>query len=295
MNCPSKRLDCMHHKLFNNFVSLGVNEIKSHFYAFSSVIMDMYFKDDPGNCFEVPKNPNDLFCYLYMTKTNRIQHLNTVAGKYIFLRRPEDGTQPAWMLLLTFKPIPETRSFFYVGTDSFAACLYHVISHKQGINKEDELTYINLPYNLRMTVQLFLFAKTLDETLEYKILTMINNHLRRGNDSMFCLKSTAQLFDSRSFVDIQDVCKFDSMFDDCIISESLLCVNKKTSNTVKREEARKCLTMQHLLQMKFSTSYQPLLPEMNKNCAISVQAFLYSPPQTSLNQNSQIPRKFKIP
>ena len=108
MDCPSKRLDCMHHNLSNNFASLGVHQIKSHFYPFSSVVMDMYFKEDTS---QASKNPNDLCCYLYMMKTNRIQHLNSVAGKYIFLRRPEDEAQPVWMLL-TFKPIPETRTFF---------------------------------------------------------------------------------------------------------------------------------------------------------------------------------------
>lgn len=81
-----------------------------------------------------------------------------------------------------------------------------MVAHKEGINKEYELTYyVNLPYNLRMTVELFLFAKTSDETLAYEILSMINTHLRCENDSVFCLKSVAQLFDLGSFVDIQKV------------------------------------------------------------------------------------------
>ena len=42
MNCPSKRFDCGHHKLFHDFISLGFDNIKKHFYVFSLVVMDIY-------------------------------------------------------------------------------------------------------------------------------------------------------------------------------------------------------------------------------------------------------------
>ena len=187
-----------------------------------------------------------------MTKSNRIQHLNSVAQKYVFLRRLEGQKHPT----------SETQTFFYIGTDTFAACLYHMTIHKEGMNKKDGLTYyVSLPYYLRMTFELFLFAKTLDETLAREILLMINDHVRYGKDSLFCLKSIHELFDLGSFIDIHRVCKFESKFDDRIISE-LSCSNFKTVTTVKREEATKCLTMQGPLQMKFYSCYQPLVLEM---------------------------------
>ena len=81
-----------------------------------------------------------------------------------------------------FLPIPETRTFYYIGTDSFAACLYHFIVHKESIDKDFKLKYhINLPYYLRMTVELFLFAKIQDEVLAYKVLFLMNDCIRYGN------------------------------------------------------------------------------------------------------------------
>ena len=38
--------------------------------------------------------------------------------------------------------------------------------------------------------------------------------------------------------------------------------SRKTRRTVRREQAWKYLTMESLLQMKFSSMYQPLVPEM---------------------------------
>ena len=106
MNCTSKKFDCGHHRLFNEFISLGIDGIKNHFYVFSSVVVDMYSKDDARQVIDF-KNPNDMTCYLYMTKSNRIQYLNSLAGKYIFLRRPEGQRNLVWTLLLTFSPIPD--------------------------------------------------------------------------------------------------------------------------------------------------------------------------------------------
>ena len=139
-------------------------------------------KDDTRHGMDVSKNPDDLTCYLYMTKSNRVQHLNSVAAKYIFLKKPEEERKPVWTPLSTFLPIPETRTFYYIGTDSFAACLYHFIVHKESIDKDFKLKYhINLPYYLRMTVELFLFAKIQDEVLAYKVLFLMNDCIRYGN------------------------------------------------------------------------------------------------------------------
>ena len=143
-----KNADCEHHRLFDEIMAMGVINVKTHFYKFASVLMDIYMKDD-----------NNLTCFIYMTKTNRIQHLNSVAGKYIFLRRREGQRNTVWTILLTFTLIPETRAFFYVGTDLFAVCLYHLIIHRESIDSELGLQYyINMPYHLRITAELFFFV-----------------------------------------------------------------------------------------------------------------------------------------
>ena len=110
-----RQVDCKHHRLFNE-IMLGVNNIKTHFYKLAIVLMDISMKDDLRYGMDL-KNANDMTCLIYMTKTNRIQHLNRVAGKYIFLQRPEGQRNPVWTILLTFSPICETRAFYYVGMD----------------------------------------------------------------------------------------------------------------------------------------------------------------------------------
>ena len=121
---------CDHHQLFNHIISMGVHNIKCHFYMFASIVMDLYMKDDLHYGMDV-KDANDLTCFLYMTKTNKTQHLNSVANRNIFIRRPETERTPVWTALLTFSPVPETRSFYYVRTDSFAVCLYNLITQKK--------------------------------------------------------------------------------------------------------------------------------------------------------------------
>ena len=247
-------------------------------------------KDDLRHGMDVSKNPNDLFCYLYMTKSNGIQHLNSVAGKYIFLRRPEGERNPVWTLSLTFSPIQETRTFYYVGTDSFPVCLYHLIVHNEGVNKDFRLSYyVNLPYYLKITVELFLFAKTLKEDLAFELLLLMNDHVRFGSGSKFCMEPIVELFDLRSFVDIQQVCKFEHEFDDHLIPECSR-LNRVTRITFRREELWKCLTMQNLLQMKFSSMYQPLVPEMIKdmesNCQMQTFCTAAIPAQATIQHLS---------
>ena len=125
-----KNADCEHHRLFDEIMAMGVINVKTHFYKFASALMDIYMKDDTHYGMDV-KNANDLTCFIYMTKTNRIKHLNSVVGKYIFLQRPEGQRNPVWTILLTFTSIPETRAFFYVRTDSFAVCLYYLIIYRE--------------------------------------------------------------------------------------------------------------------------------------------------------------------
>lgn len=117
------------------------------------MVLDLYKKDNGHLGMDLTKNAN------YMTKTNRIQHLNSVYVKCIFLKRPDEGKKPMWTLLLTFSCIAESWSFYYVRMDLFAVCLYHMIAHKES-NKQFGLTYcITLPYFLRLTVELFCLPK----------------------------------------------------------------------------------------------------------------------------------------
>lgn len=107
---PQARVCCQHHSYFSTIISSGTVHIKLHFNEFASVVMDMYNKDDLHYGLQL-KNPNDIFCFLYMTKSNNSWHLDTMAKNYIILRRPENEKCPTWMLLFTLSPIQESRSF----------------------------------------------------------------------------------------------------------------------------------------------------------------------------------------
>lgn len=211
MDSCMRNIDCEHHRLFNEIISMGVHNIKCHFYKFASVVMDLYVKGNFRYGLDV-KHVNDLTCFLYITKTNRIQHLNSVAGKYIFLRRPEGERNPIWTILLTFSPIPETRAFYYVGMDLFA--------HRENANEQLGLRYyINVPFYIRVTTELFLFAKTLKESLANEILFCMNDHINCGDDSQFVKQSINDLFGLESFVNADKVCKFEYDINDHLVVE----------------------------------------------------------------------------
>lgn len=258
--------------------------------------MDIYMKDDMSHGMEL-KNANDLTCFIYMTKTNRTQHLNTATGKYIFLKRPEGERSLVWTILLMFAPIPETRCFFYIRTDSLAACLYHLIIHKERTSEQGlQLQYyINTPFYLRVTVELFLFAKTLKPHSANEVLLMMNDHVDCGSRSELMKQPINELFNFTSIINVDNVCKFESYIKECLIVESVR-FQRKTDITFTRQKAWKTLMMQTLSQTKFSTSYQPSVGEMMNDCITNMQiAREYNTTMDAVHQAEQYVNPKAIP
>ena len=176
------------------------------------------------------------------------------------------------------------KILYYVGSDSLPICLYHLIAHKQLNESISTLFYdIHLPFYLKATIQLFLFAKTLNESLAFDVLIQIMNNIKCRDSSSYVKTPISELFNLRNYCNPQNVCRFKYEINENVI-DHCICNCRTMTTLFNKERAWNCQMVQAILQMKFTSSYQPLILDMISD---KVEQETFNNNQNTFSQNGQ--------